>query len=85
MPRISSHEFARLRLRVHNFLAEVPLHDAWVIDLPHWCAGITLDEFLRAVRNRPSTPLPLVRVPVNTRLLIGQVFGWVVLLLLEGR
>jgi Protein of unknown function (DUF2867) len=47
MPQISTHEFERLPLRVHDFLAGVPLHDVWAIDLPRARSGITLDEFLR--------------------------------------
>src|SRR5579864_3206118 len=47
MPKILTPEFERLPLRVHDFLAGVPLHDVWAIDLPHTRAGITLDEFLR--------------------------------------
>src|SRR5262245_10197 len=34
MPRIARSEFERLPLRVHAFLAGVPLHDVWAIDLP---------------------------------------------------
>ena len=34
MPRISALEFERLPLRVHAFLAGVPLHDIWAVDLP---------------------------------------------------
>jgi len=52
MPRISAHEFERLPLRVHDFLAGVPLHDAWAIDLPGTRAGIILDEFLRTASAR---------------------------------
>ena len=47
MPQISVQEFERLPLRVHAFLAGVPLHDVWAIDLPRTRSGITLDEFLR--------------------------------------
>jgi Protein of unknown function (DUF2867) len=46
MRQISTHEFERLPLRVHDFLAGVTLHDVWVIDLPRTRSGITLDEFL---------------------------------------
>jgi hypothetical protein len=49
MPRVSTQEFERLPLRVHTFLAGVPLHDVWSVDLPRWRAGLTLDEFLRTV------------------------------------
>ena len=56
MPQISRHEFERLPLRVHDFLAGVPLHDAWAIDLPRTHSGITLHEFLRttSVRSQVS-------------------------------
>src|SRR5258708_25834 len=52
MPRISTQEFERLPLRVHDFLAGVPLHDVWAIDLPRARSGITLDEFLRTASAR---------------------------------
>ena len=44
MPQISTQEFKRLPLRIHDFLAGVPLHDVWAIDLPRTRSGITLDE-----------------------------------------
>jgi hypothetical protein len=52
MPKISTQEFGRLPLRVHDFLAGVPLHDVWAIDLPRTRSGITLDEFLRTASAR---------------------------------
>src|SRR5215469_10578693 len=52
MPQISTQEFERLQLRVHNFLAGVPLHDVWAVDLPRKRSGITLDEFLRTATAR---------------------------------
>jgi Protein of unknown function (DUF2867) len=52
MPQISTHEFERLPLRVHDFLAGVTLHDVWAIDLPRTRSGITLDEFLRTASVR---------------------------------
>ena len=76
MPQISALEFERLPLRVHAFLAGVPLHDVWAIDLPHWRTGVTLDEFLRAASNRLFTPSPLVRILLDVRLFVGRLFGW---------
>jgi hypothetical protein len=52
MPRISTEEFEQLPLRVHDFLAGVPLHDVWAIDLPRPRSGITLDEFSRTANAR---------------------------------
>ena len=88
MPRVSTEEFARLPLRVHTFLAGVPPHDVWFVDLPRWCAGVTLDEFLRransctlgrcgcAKSSSPFTPSPLVRRLLDIRFFVGRIFGW---------
>ena len=76
MPRVPAQEFERLPLRVHAFLAGVPLHDAWAIDLPRLRGGITLDEFLRAAHERPFTPSPIVRVLLGVRFFVGRLLGW---------
>ena len=76
MPQISTQEFERLPLRVHDVLAGVPLHDAWVVDLPLARAGITLDEFLRAAGGRPFSPSPVVRMLLDIRFFVGRFFGW---------
>src|SRR5438034_3337756 len=88
MPQVSTQEFERLPLRVHMFLAGVPLHDVWSVDLPRWRAGVTLDEFLRTPSNLKLdtcgcsksspvfTPSPLVRILLDIRFLVGRLFGW---------
>ena len=76
MPQISMQEFERLPLRVHDFLAGVPLHDVWAVDLPRARSGITLDEFLRTASACPFTPTPLVRALLNIRLFVGRLLGW---------
>ena len=76
MPRISSEEFERLPLRAHDFLAGVPLHDVWAIDLPQMRSGITLEEFLQATGARPFTPSPIVRALLSIRFFVGRLFGW---------
>ena len=76
MPQISTQEFERLPLRVHDFLAGVPLHDVWAVDLPRARSGITLDEFLRTASACPFTPAPLVRALLNIRLFVGRLLGW---------
>ncbi|HKV28164.1 MAG TPA: DUF2867 domain-containing protein [Candidatus Acidoferrales bacterium] len=77
MPQISTQEFERLPLRVHDFLAGVPLHDVWAVDLPRARSGITLDEFLGTASACPCTctPPPLVRALLNTRLFVGRLLG----------
>jgi hypothetical protein len=76
VPQISEQEFERLPLRVHAFLAGVPLHDVWATDLPRSRAGITLDEFLRVASGRLFTPSPIVRALLNIRFFVGGLFGW---------
>ena len=88
MPQVSTQEFERLPLRVHTFLAGVPLHDVWSVDLPRWRAGVTLDEFLRtpstgkldtcgcSKSSSLFTPSPLVRMLLDIRLFVGRFFGW---------
>ena len=61
MPQVSTQEFERLPLRVHAFLAGVPLHDVRAVDLSRTRPGIMLDEFLRTGGARPYTLSPVVR------------------------
>ena len=76
MPRISRQEFERLPLRVHDFLAGVPLHDVWAVDLPRPRSGITLDEFLPAANACLCTPPPVARSLLDIRFSVGRLFGW---------
>jgi hypothetical protein len=76
MPRISESEFEGVPLRAHQFLADVPLHDVWAVDLPGPRGGITLDEFLRVANERLFTPTPVVRGLLRLRLLAGRLLGW---------
>ena len=59
MPQISTQEFEQLPLRVHEFLAGVPLHDVWAVDLQRTRSGITLDEFLQTTGTRPYRLSPV--------------------------
>jgi hypothetical protein len=76
MPQISAQEFERLPLRVHAFLAGVPLHDVWAVDLPRTRSGITLDEFLRTASACLLTGSPVVRALLNIRFFVGRLLGW---------
>jgi hypothetical protein len=76
VPQISEQEFERLPLRVHSFLAGVPLHDVWATDLPRSRTGITLDEFLRVAGGHLFTPSAVVRALLNMRFFVGGLFGW---------
>jgi hypothetical protein len=76
VPRISKDEFEAVPLRVHAFLAGVPLHDVWATDLPHSRTGVTLDEFLRVTTGTLFAPSPAVRALLNVRFFFGGLFGW---------
>jgi hypothetical protein len=76
MPQISAQEFERLPLRVHDFLAGVPLHDVWAVELQRTRSGITLNEFLRTASAHPFTPSPFVRALLNIRFFVGRLLGW---------
>jgi Protein of unknown function (DUF2867) len=76
MPQISTLEFERLPLRVHDFLAGVPLHDVWAVDLPRTRSGITLDEFVRAASGRLYTLSPVVRALLSIRFFVGRLLDW---------
>jgi hypothetical protein len=76
MPQVGEQEFKRLPLRVHEFLADVPLHDVWAVDLAHSRPGITLDEFVRAASSGLFTPSPVVRALLEMRFFVGRLFGW---------
>ena len=74
--QVSAREFERLPLRVHAFLAGVPLHDVWAVDLPRTRPGITLDEFVRTGGTRPYRLSLVVRAFLSIRLFIGRLLGW---------
>src|SRR5258708_38750790 len=76
MPQIAREDFERLPLRVHAFLAGVPLHDVWAVDLPRARPSITLAEFLRRAGPLFRQPPPAVKVLLSLRFFIGGLFGW---------
>ncbi len=75
MPQISPTEFLALPLRVHTFLADVPLHDVWAVDLPMHRDGVTLSEFLRRTSQGGINRLPPVaHALIRLRLFLGRIF-----------
>ena len=77
MPQISPTEFYALPLRVHAFLADVPLHDVWAVDLPAHRDDITLSEFLcRAgqVDTEINRLPPVARALFCFRFFLGRIF-----------
>ena len=75
MPQIPPAEFYAIPLRVHTFLADVPLHDVWAVDLPTHRDGVTLSEFLRRANQGGINKLPPVaRALFRLRLFLGRIF-----------
>jgi uncharacterized protein DUF2867 len=75
MPQISPTEFYALPLRVHTFLADVPLHDVWAVDLPTHRDGVTLSEFLRrAIQEGCNKLPPVARALFGLRFFLGRIF-----------
>ena len=75
MPQISPTEFYALPLRVHAFLAGVPLHDVWAVDLPARREGVTLSEFLsRAPQSSTHNLRPAANALLSFRFFLGRIF-----------
>jgi hypothetical protein len=75
MPQISPAEFYAQPLRVHTFLADVPLHDVWAVDLPTHRDGVTLSEFLLRASQCGCNRLPPVSgALIRLRLFLGRIF-----------
>ena len=75
MPQISPADFYALPLRVHTFLADVPLHDVWAVDLPAHRDGVSLSEFLRGANQGGNDRFPPVtRALIRLRFLLGRIF-----------
>jgi uncharacterized protein DUF2867 len=76
VPQISSTEYYAVPLRAHAFLADVPLHDVWAVDLPRLRENVTLAEFHR--RAGPDRLLgrfpPPARALFRLRCFLGSVF-----------
>jgi hypothetical protein len=82
MPQISPTEFYALPLRVHTFLADVPLHDVWAVDLPTHRDHVILSEFLRRASPGGCDTAdaeicrlpPVARALFHLRLFLGRIF-----------
>jgi Protein of unknown function (DUF2867) len=73
--QISPAEFYLLPLRVHTFLADVPLHDVWAVDLPAHRDGVSLSEFLgRANQGGINRFPPATRALIRLRFSLGRIF-----------
>jgi hypothetical protein len=75
MPQISTQEFERLALRVHDFLAGVPLHNVWAI----YRGGAPASPWMSFCKQQAcvcSHSCRSVRALVSIPLFIGRLLGW---------
>ena len=70
-------EYERLNLRAHSLLADVPLHDVWLVELPGGGAGRTIVD-LRALLSMESLTAAnlAVRFLFRLRAWLGLALGW---------
>jgi hypothetical protein len=76
MPQISALEFYAVPLRVHTFLAGVPLHDVWAVDLPRLQRPATLaalDPLGNPDRRAERLAAPALAL-LRLRFLLGRIF-----------
>jgi len=75
--RADRDEYARLALRAHSLLGDVPLHDVWAVDLPGGGPGRTILDLreIMAVESLTSTN-GAVRFLFDLRAWLGSLFGW---------
>jgi len=75
--RVEPERYRRLELRAHALLAEIPLHDAWQVELPGGGAGRTLEDVRALLGTDRLTSLnAAVRALFGLRRLLGRLFGW---------
>ena len=75
--RASTEEYARIDLRAHSLLEDVPLHDVWVVELAGGGPGRTIQDLrpLLSLENLAAVN-PAVRLLFALRGWLGRVFGW---------
>jgi len=74
---VTEAEYQRLELRAHSLLADVPLHDVWVVELPGGEPGRSLVD-LRALLSveKLTATNGAVRFLFALRGRLGRAFGW---------
>jgi Protein of unknown function (DUF2867) len=72
--RVSPAEYLGLKLRAHQLLGGVPLHDVSVVDLPGGGPGRSLADVRRL--DRAARPSRLAVALFGLRRWLGRAFGW---------
>src|SRR4051812_38709891 len=75
--RLSASEFQRLGLWAHSFLRNVPLHDAFAIDLPGGGKGRTMSDVHALLSAEEALKAnPLGAALFRLRFFLGRALGW---------
>ena len=75
--RVDPAYFQRLNLRAHELLADVPLHDVWMVELPGGGLNRTLsDARVFMIPENFMSINPVVRGLFQLRAWLGRVFRW---------
>ncbi len=75
--RVDPAEFEALRLRTHEFLSDVPLHDMWRLRLLGGGPGRTVRDVVAMFVGAESTGVnPVARALFALRTMMGRAFGW---------
>lgn len=75
MTRVPRTEFARLPLRVHTFLHDVPVRDISAVDLPGGGPGRTVAD-IRAIFPGAEGAGRITRLLFKIRWAVGRIFRW---------
>ncbi len=75
--RVKPSAFRALRLRAHEFLSDVPLHDVWRFRLRGGGPGRTVRDVIDLFVDIESSGIsPVARVLFALRTMLGRVCGW---------
>lgn len=75
--RVSREEYERIDLRAHSLLADVPLHDVWLVELPGGGPGRTMVDLRSLLSLEDLTAASgAVRFLFGLRAWLGRVLGW---------
>jgi len=75
--RVTAEEYEQLELRAHSLLADVPLHDAWSVELEGGEPGCTISD-VRALISLETLAAGnrAARLLFRIRSALGRSFGW---------
>ena len=75
--RVTPEEYGRIDFRTHSLLANVPLHDVWMVELPEGGFGRTIIDLRSLLSSENLTGANVaVKFLFGLRAWLGRVFRW---------